>query len=274
MKKLFLVFLVCVTPAMVFAQVYERTDEESSTIKEGIRFLKKGDFTTAISLFTQAICEDENDCDAYYFRGNAYLLTQQYENAIKDCSKLLQLDNMRYYQITQTWLNRGNAYRLIGNYNEAIINFTRVIIDSTKNSEVLALIKNTNEENIFDIELETAYSYRAMTYHEMKDYQNALNDTLILIQLYPSNEIYYFNAAQNYLGLDQYLDALEYFTKTININNKYAWAYYRRSICYMYLDDFIAAKKDLQKAVEIEPNNRSFIEGLKGIEKYLYDWRP
>ena len=78
------------------------------------------DFTSSISLLQSSI--------SYYYRGLAYYELKDYNKAIADCSKSIELDpdDLKVYQ------NRGDAYCNLGNYDEAIKDFA-VVSELEKN---------------------------------------------------------------------------------------------------------------------------------------------
>ena len=65
---------------------------------------------------------------AYSNRAYIYLNKQQYDRAIIDCTKAINLDP----DDAVSYLNRGIAYKLQGNEGEAIANFEKTITLSDK----------------------------------------------------------------------------------------------------------------------------------------------
>ena len=63
--------------------------------------------------------------------------------------------------------------------------------------------------------------------------------------------------------------AVDYFTKTIEINAEYTEAYYNRGFAYELLKDAPNARKDYQKTLELFPNYELAIDGMNRVEEFL-----
>ena len=66
---------------------------------------------------------------------------------------------------------------------------------------------------------------------------------------------------------DRKKKALEYFTRAINANPKYAEAYFARGACYQELNDKANASADYQMCLQLKPNYEPAVEGLNSIGK-------
>jgi len=58
-------------------------------------------------------------------------------------------------------------------------------------------------------------------------------------------------------------DAVKQFDKAIELNPNYAKAYNNRGMTYTYLGDFEKAKKDLETALKLSPDNKVFKDNLE-----------
>ncbi len=61
------------------------------SVELGIRYFKEDNFDLAIEMFTQAIQLNPNNDGAYFYRGVCYEEQKDYELALKDCEKVLEL---------------------------------------------------------------------------------------------------------------------------------------------------------------------------------------
>ena len=61
------------------------------------------------------------------------------------------------------------------------------------------------------------------------------------------------------LNLKEYIEAIKYFSKVLELNSNYEIAYINRSSCYEKLEQYQDAIKDLDKAIELNQYN-VFIE--------------
>ncbi|GEM_PF-3644475 len=101
----------------------------------------------------EAIKKDPKSGQAYLDRGNAYFAAKEYQKAIDDFTKGLELDDknaMTYYY------NRGNAYLQLNQQEKAIADYDKVIE--------------------LDPEMYQAYVNRALVYSDMHQYPKAIAD--------------------------------------------------------------------------------------------------
>jgi len=157
---------------------------------------------------------------AYNNRGNAYLLLGQYQQAIEDYNKALKQDR----DFAKAYNNRGLAYEKLGKYQLAIEDFSLSI--RTNNHEPLAYL---NRGNVFKA---------------LSNYQKAIQDYSKAIELNPRKEDFYNNRGDAYLLLGQYQQAIEDFNMAIRLNRDYDNAYLNRGIAYEILGNFKEALSD------------------------------
>jgi tetratricopeptide (TPR) repeat protein len=119
-----------------------------------VAFQRTKVWENTITLFTDAIKNNNKASRSFMVRGNAYYYKGQYENAVSDLSKAILLKN----DYAEAYLSRGSAYFNLGKINEAIKNFSLAI---------------TYKPNYAD-----AYCDRAIAYLSDKKYALALQDAL------------------------------------------------------------------------------------------------
>jgi len=81
----------------------------------GLAYDDKGQYDQAISDYSKAIEINPGLAEAYINRGNAYSKKGQYDKAISDYSKAIEI-NPKY---ADAYINRGLAHNSLGNYNSA-----------------------------------------------------------------------------------------------------------------------------------------------------------
>jgi tetratricopeptide (TPR) repeat protein len=79
----------------------------------------------AIRLFTRAIAQDSMSAKAYWRRGDEYYRLKKYSLALADLNKSLQVDSAFSYG--QVISDRGQTHEMMGDYADAIQDFTRAI---------------------------------------------------------------------------------------------------------------------------------------------------
>ena len=129
------------------------------------------------------------------------------------------------------YTNRGNAYKDLGNYRQAIEDY--------------------NEAIRLKADLFQAYYDRGNTYGQHGQYQNAIEDFNQAIRLHPNYTKAYNNRGNVYLLMSIYQKALEDFNEAIRLKSDYADAYNNRARVYLIQGDNISGCRDAQKACEL-----------------------
>ncbi len=128
------------------------------------------------------------------FEAFCYLKTEEYEEAIKIYTKLI--NKMPGYPLF--YCSLGNAYKAIGRYDEAIVEFKMARwIDS------LCL---------------EAYNSMAQTYEEMGDYDNAILTYQNFIKIHPNSAVLHSNIANLYFMKGDTQSAVAHYQSAISLN--------------------------------------------------------
>ena len=140
----------------------------------------------------------ETEAKAYYNSGFDYYKQKQYEQAIADYSKAIELALLApgYYN------NRGIAYRHLGQYEQAIQDFDEVI-------------------QYFP---SWGYNNRGNVYCALGQYERAIQDFDKAIQTHSSFALAYYNRGNTYYMLRNFSKAAESYVKAgtpndVNVNN-------------------------------------------------------
>lgn len=118
----------------------------------GADYAKKGEYDKAVSDFNKALEINPKDAEAYYNRGSIYYWKNQYILAISDYTKAIEI-NPRHFK---PYRNRGGAYTEIGEHDLAISDFTKVIEINPRYAE--------------------AYCIRAFNYTKKDEFEKAWED--------------------------------------------------------------------------------------------------
>lgn len=173
---------------------------------------------------------------AYNNRGNAYLMLGQYQQAIEDYNKALEQDR----DFAKAYNNRGLAYGNLGKYQLAIEDFS------------VSIRKNNREP--------MAYFNRGNVFKALGDYQKAIEDYSKAIELNPRKADFYNNRGNTFLKLYSYQQAIEDFNVAIRLNCDYDKAYLNRGIAYESLGNFKEALEDYRTSARL---------GNKQVQEYL-----
>lgn len=90
---------------------------------EAFKFYERGDYSGAIKLYTEVIELNPNHSNTYNNRGIAYRHSSDYQQAIRDFDKAIELNPNN----TLAYNNRGIAYKNLKQYERAITDFQKYI---------------------------------------------------------------------------------------------------------------------------------------------------
>lgn len=83
---------------------------------------KAKDYEKAITYYTSAIKEKDDEAIAYSNRAICYIYLKQYFHAIKDCDRALELDS----SLTKAYYRRAIALKELSQFQKALIDFQKV----------------------------------------------------------------------------------------------------------------------------------------------------
>jgi len=95
---------------------------------------------------------------------------------------------------------------------------------------------------------------RGYAYAELNKYEQAIEDFSKAIELNPALAVAYYDRGNAYADLNKYERAIKDYEKAIELNPDFAEAYNNRGNAYMELNKYEQAIKDYDKAIELNPN--------------------
>jgi tetratricopeptide (TPR) repeat protein len=190
----------------------------------------------AIADYNEAIRLDPNYALAYNNRGQAYLLSEDFDRAFADLGEAIRLDP----KYLEAYINRGATYARKNEYDRAIADFSEAIRLDPKYAE--------------------AYNYRGATYNGKGEYDRAIADLSEAIRLDPKEVGAYINRGHAYNEKNEYDRAVADLSEAIRLDPKQASAYNNRGAAYIGKDEYDRAIADLSEAIRLDP---------KGIEAYI-----
>jgi tetratricopeptide (TPR) repeat protein len=98
-------------------------DSAQTCVNRASTYLSDGQYDLAISECTRAIQLDPNLYIAYINRASAYGLKEQYDLVIGDCSAAIQLEP----DLPLAYLSRGLAYRSLGRQAAALSDLQKLL---------------------------------------------------------------------------------------------------------------------------------------------------
>jgi tetratricopeptide (TPR) repeat protein len=199
--------------------------------KRGLSHASMRNYEQAIYDYSKAIQLDRHFAEAYNNRSAAHLLMENYAKAVLDCNWAIELAP----HFTAAYVNRGIANTGLRQYEEALIDYNKVI--------------ELNNQNVY------AYYNRGNTYMWMGDYQKALADYTRVIELNPDFLAAYVNRGVVYDQLGEWAKAVDDYSRAIQLNTDYVYAYYNRANAYQALGRYEQAIADYNKVIELNPEH-------------------
>jgi tetratricopeptide (TPR) repeat protein len=181
----------------------------------------------------------------YNNRGNAYYNLGQYSQAISDYTRAIEL-NPEY---AKAYCHRGVVYRKLGNLDQAISEYIKAIELNPKYA--------------------AAYNNRGNAYSDLGQYPKAICNFTRAIELNPKYAAAYYSRGVAYGNLGQYNQAISDYTRAIELDAKYAMAYNNRGNAYGRLGQYLQAISDFTRAIKLNPefalayNNRGVAYALQ-----------
>jgi tetratricopeptide (TPR) repeat protein len=195
--------------------------------------LAKGDFTKKVE-YDNAI-KELSSAD-FLHKGNAFIDSKDFENAIAAYTKAIELDPkyaMAYY-------NRGNAYRALGKREQTITDYSKAIE--------------------LDPKYVYAYNNLGAVYRSLGKNEQAIADFNKAIELNPKDAYAYSNRGNAHRALGKNEQAIADFNKAIELDPKFAMAYYNRGSIYRALGSENVSIQDFKMAAQL---------GMKEAQDYL-----
>lgn len=206
----------------------------------------------AAACYTQAMKYYQDDANnlAILYRNRA--LCSSAEDAIKDYSKAIEI-NPNY---TGAYWNRGDTYKLMGKYPEAINDYTTAFSLSTSESSKATILYNRGQVKVL-----------------MGDYAGAVNDYTQSIGVKPTTSSYYYRGKVQFIYMNKSAEAKPDFEKTLSLIDSKSMYY---PFCLYFLGDrenAIASMKALINT-EFTPQfgyyNLACLHSLMGNEKEAF----
>ncbi len=165
----------------------------------------------------------------WWEKGYAFLISKNYNDAIDSFNRSIELKP----NIAGGYSYRGAAYSLIGNFNQAIKDYDSAIG--------------------LDSKYAMTYWFRGFLHGELGNYNQSLKDFDKAIELNPNDTRSYNGRSMLHQHLGNYNQALKDSDKAIELNPQYAEAYSNRGYAYLSIQNYSKAINDFDKSIELDP---------------------
>lgn len=215
--------------------------------------------------------------EAYLKLGELYYLVKQYDKAIEYVNKALKIDET----LAKGYYIKGNVYKESGDTNKAISSLQTAIEQDPQMTDayidlgVLYAAKNNslalqyyNNALKYDPKNYIALYNKAFFFQQTAQVDSAMSLYRHILNRYPSSPYVLYN-----LGTIEFVfrknnkNAIEYFTRAIQIKPDYAEAYYARAIVNIEQKKKNEAMSDLKECLKYKTNFEPAIVELNALER-------
>ncbi len=195
------------------------------TLRGGVFYLI-GDMAAAMNDLDRAIVADPEYAGAYTRRGRTYLELKNFDAAIRDCEKALEIE-----------VTSGAAQKCRTEASDAKAKFMARII------ELSNPVRETPDDH-------TGYFYRGNVYLEYRDLENAIADYDRALELNPKSAFAFSNRGMAYFHKGDFDRAIQDQTSAIALNPAFADAIAKRGLAFQAKGDIDAAIAEFSKAID------------------------
>ena len=214
--------------------------------------------------------------DALLKLAEVYLILKDYEKTFEYTKRALDLDLIN----PVAHFIRGYAYMELGDTTLAIKNFEAAADQDQSYYEAyveLGILYSTQKNPLAAGYLQTAtkiepnrtegYYLLGMFYQEQENIPKAVETYEKLLTISPDyKEVYYNLGYVNLVYNNDFQKAASYFSKAISLDPAYIDAYFNRGYCYELMGDYINARKDYLKSLDLAPNYERSVIGLNRLD--------
>jgi len=213
------------------------------------------------TLFTDVISKYPKVAVSYNNMGRYFRELNQYDKAIANYSKSLEMDPKGYL----SYSNRGKAFFDTGKPDEALADLNKCLelkpdfAEALNNRGAVLASKNRLKEALIDLDKAirldplnaNAYSNRALTYYYMNDYSKATLDISKYLQIKPNDADMLNLRGLCYSQMKRNDEALSDFNQSIELKPTMGIFYQNRSFFYNSLGNKGHALEDILRAQEL-----------------------
>lgn len=197
----------------------------------GIAKYNLGDYLGSDRDFTRAIELHPLYSHAYHYRGVTRDHMQDYYNALRDIDRAIELDPFN----PQLFVSRGAVKLHMESYLWSLTDFDSALSLDPKNA--------------------LAYLNRAVARSVLNDPEGALADCNRAIKLEPYNDGAYLRRGVIRYEEEDYEGAVDDFSYAIKLNSNNAYTYFNRALARYFTGDTLGALNDYSDVLRLDPDN-------------------
>jgi predicted O-linked N-acetylglucosamine transferase (SPINDLY family) len=203
----------------------------------------------AVANFDHVLAIHPGVAETWNNRGIALAALNRPDEALESCERALGLEA----KFARAWDNRGTLLRQAGRADEALASHDRA----------LAL----------DPSLDEAWFNRGNVLRDQRRLKDALQSFDQALQIKSDNPHAWLNRGIVLRDSKRIADAMTSYSKALEIDPDYIEALYSRGICaWVENQDYELARRDLERAVRLDPDCGYALGGLLLVKQYGADW--
>ncbi|DBA05018.1 TPA: hypothetical protein N0F65_000706 [Lagenidium giganteum] len=212
---------------------------------KGSRLRSEEKLREAVDAFTNAMIADPSDADCYQARAQTYLELDEYDKAVQDAQRAVEMDPTR----PNIHGTLGDALREAGRFDASMQAYHAGLrVDSNhsrcKNGLVRVWFDKANDQFVRDMYNEAAESYSEA------------------ISLDPNNSVYFYNRSAAFFAAENYRRALEDAETAVRLNPQDPDNFVKKGNALLKLDRFQTAMEAFQAGLALDANNLACKAGL------------
>jgi tetratricopeptide (TPR) repeat protein len=197
-------------------------------------------------------------------KGNYAKAMRMYQQVLK----VVPDDALTYVGIGNVRSSQGDEGGALREYNHAIklspkcasAYNARGCLPEKNLAEKQAHLEDFNHAILIRPNYTSAYFNRSIQRHLLGDDKLAVSDLNVAIRLKPTESKYFYTRATFQAKLGKFSESIADSTMVIELKPGYAKAYCRRAIGYRALNNDVAAMKDYDKAISLDPTDSWFYQ--------------
>lgn len=265
-------------------------DKSVVAFERGLLCWDDNEFEPALAFMADAIAQNPERMQYRLVRGHIYLEMKKYEEALKE----YEAAGEAYKGWPELYYNRGCAYEGLKDFEKAIENFKKTLEIDDKyrkaNEKLGSLYRDKyNKKNkkadyeqalyYLNKQLEIKENYvtifhRARLYDDAMEIELSLKDYEKALEYWPDDDAALCNMGFCYRACGQFEKALTYFEKARNLleKEKSKKEYYQAIRCYMALHRYEEALKYCKEGSEIFPDDSDFMELMGSVYERMQEY--